>query len=460
MRYRLMATYRGVPYEAGLGPTDGDVVLLAACPPPEDLDFEPATGHWRKLVGRAEVALWESRPTGIFCGEPCLVLDDLGDRLHIAYLGDDPYSATRLGYHQVEPAVFEVVTAREAVTGLTEERVQHNLHPWQPAAPSASAALPAAPAAPSAAPAASPLPSAAPPLPSTARPLPSVTPPAVSAASPLAPATPPSATHAPATPSSVSASPPSAPHAPATPPSVSATPLPPSAAPPAVSSTPPRAPGPDVAPATSPRTSPAPPVPPSTPPALPTRVSASAPDVPYARRPAEDARPASLNGEWGSRATRITREFRPAPPTPDVGPAPRIPGLGPAPIPAEPAPAPPAPAASGLAPAAPGPAPAAPARSRRGRSGARKPRTETRWIFSELANLAALPSAAYAVNEEIDGAICLISTDHGFEVFTAVDGARHEMRVFEDEEAAYFYMFGLLAAEAVRDGRLVPRPGG
>ncbi|HEY2444022.1 MAG TPA: hypothetical protein VGI31_12855, partial [Streptosporangiaceae bacterium] len=217
----------------------------------------------------------------------------------------------------------------------------------------------------------------------------------------------------------------------------------------------------DAAPAAPPRT---PQAPPTAPPALPTRVSSSAADVPYARRPAEDARPASLNGEWGSRATRITREFRPAPPTRDVGPAPRIPDPGPAPMTRDIGPAPVTPDAV-PAPVAPdaGPAnvtPAAPVRSRRGRSGARKPRTETRWIFSELANLAALPSAAYAVNEEIDGAICLISTDHGFEVFTAVDGARHEMRVFEDEEAAYFYMFGLLAAEAVRDGRLVPRPGG
>ena len=63
MRYRLMATYRGVPYEAGVGPSGADVVLFAACPPPEELGFEPATGHWRKRVIRAEVdALWESRP--------------------------------------------------------------------------------------------------------------------------------------------------------------------------------------------------------------------------------------------------------------------------------------------------------------------------------------------------------------------------------------------------------------
>ena len=73
-----------------MGPSESDVVLFAACPPPEELGFEPAPGYWRKRVIRAEVnVLWESRPIGTFHGEPCLVLDDLGDRLHIAYLGKD-----------------------------------------------------------------------------------------------------------------------------------------------------------------------------------------------------------------------------------------------------------------------------------------------------------------------------------------------------------------------------------
>ena len=58
-----MATYRGVPYEVGMGPSNSEVVLFAACPPPEELGFEPATGHWRKPVIRAEIdTLWESRP--------------------------------------------------------------------------------------------------------------------------------------------------------------------------------------------------------------------------------------------------------------------------------------------------------------------------------------------------------------------------------------------------------------
>src|SRR5689334_16692497 len=137
MRYRLMATYRGVPYEAGEGPSGSEVVLFAACPPPEALGFEPAAGHWRKRVIRAEVdALWESRPVAAFGGEPCLVLDDLGDRLHVAYLGTDAATASRLGYWQVDRGVFEMLVARDDVTGLTEERVER---PWRLSRPPAGA---------------------------------------------------------------------------------------------------------------------------------------------------------------------------------------------------------------------------------------------------------------------------------------------------------------------------------
>src|SRR5215467_5701212 len=128
MRYRLMATYRGVPYEVGVGPSNAEIVLFAACPPPEELGFEPATGHWRKPVIRAEIdALWESRPVGTYRGEPCIVLDDPGDRLHIAYLGTDADRATSLGYWQVDRGVFELLTPREEVTELTEERVEKKL---------------------------------------------------------------------------------------------------------------------------------------------------------------------------------------------------------------------------------------------------------------------------------------------------------------------------------------------
>ena len=123
MRYRLMATYQGVPYEAGIGPADGQVVLFAACPPPEELGFDPATGHWRKQLSMEYVqALWESRPMGRYRGQRCMVLDDLGDRLHIAYIGHDAFQAQELGYWQVDRGVYELVTPREEVTEITEDR--------------------------------------------------------------------------------------------------------------------------------------------------------------------------------------------------------------------------------------------------------------------------------------------------------------------------------------------------
>jgi hypothetical protein len=290
MRYRLVATYRGALYEAGVGPTDKDVVLFAACPPPEDLGFQPATGHWRKAVSRAEVdAVWESRPSGSFGGEPCLVLDDLGEHLHISYLGPDLSQAERLGYTQVEPGVWELLAAREDVTGIAEERVDHPFLPWQqgwypdPAEPAVAV------------PDAEPGPAAAYPEPMTE-------------------------------PGWLTAH--------------------------------------------------------LEPPA----------DLPYAAPPEIDA---------------------------------LIPRQG----------------------------------ARQGRAAGRPPRAATRQVFAELVDLAALPQDAYAVDEAVDGAICLVSTDSGFEVFSAVDGVKQEVRVFQNEEAAYFYLFGLLAAEAVRDGRLVPPSG-
>jgi hypothetical protein len=271
MRYRLMATYRGVPYEAGVGPSGADVVLFAACPPPEELGFEPATGHWRKRVIRAEVdALWESRPVGTFRNEPCIVLDDLGDRLHIAYLGADAGLAASLGYWQVDRGVFELLTPRDEVTGLIEERIEKPLR-WAP---------PAGPVVPQS--------------------------------------------------------------------SYPYHPLP--------------APGPE------------------------------------------------LGLELGPEPGLEPAPARPAPePIPDGG----------------------------------------------GRA-ARRQRVQTRDIFCELADLAAIPRTSYALETDTEGALCLVRGPDGFEVFMAMDGARHESRLFADEEAAYFYLFGVLAAEAVRNGALLP----
>src|SRR6476646_5037421 len=128
MRYRLMATYLGVPYHVGLGSAGTEATLYSPGPPPDELGFIPAGGHWRKQVNVADLgALWQSRVVGEYRGEPCLVLDDLGDRLHIAYQGRDSARARQLGYWEIDREVFEVVVARQDVTGLTEERVEYPL---------------------------------------------------------------------------------------------------------------------------------------------------------------------------------------------------------------------------------------------------------------------------------------------------------------------------------------------
>jgi len=116
------------------------------------------------------------------------------------------------------------------------------------------------------------------------------------------------------------------------------------------------------------------------------------------------------------------------------------------------------------APAAQDPPPADPARPLAGRAAAagdggragRRQRVATKDVFCELADLAAIPRAAYALEAEVDGVLCLVPTATGYEVFVSADGARHEARSFPDEEAAYFYLFGVLAAEAIRNGLLTP----
>jgi hypothetical protein len=134
MRYRLMASFQGASYQAGVGPSDDEVTLFAACPPPEELGFHSSAGHWRKRVSVEEIdALWESRPIGRYRGERCMVLDDLGDRLHICYLGHDLYMARRLGFWEVDRGVFEVVVPRQEIEDLREERGEFELAILDPA---------------------------------------------------------------------------------------------------------------------------------------------------------------------------------------------------------------------------------------------------------------------------------------------------------------------------------------
>jgi len=524
MRYRLMATYRGVPYEVGVGPSNSEVVLFAACPPPEELGFEPATGHWRKPVIRAEIdALWESRPVGIFRGEPCIVLDDPGERLHIAYLGTDTERATNLGYWQVDRGVFELLTPREEVAELTEDRVEKPLRwgelaeatgpmatypygtaPWPTAAPHMPGPQPAPDAAAGGETEPGP---GGPPGDAGAGVVAAEPPPAEAGAAEVPPADAPAAgAHAADVPTA-EAPPAEAPPAEAPPaealaaeagaaevPPAEALPAeaPPAEAPPAevppaealaaeagaadrpaadvrrakapVSDTPladallaetqrarrtagtPLASVPLAAPLADDPTGGRPAAAPlaSVPPASVSPESVAAVPVPSAvSAPAEDGAQMTT-GSWPAYPSAGTDPY-PDPisagdalPYPDEDDSPGLP------IP----PGfydPPDDALAGLAPM-----------GDAGGRAARRQRVPTREIFCELADLASIPRAAYALETETDGAICLLPTPDGFEVFIAADGARHELRSFAEEEAAYFYLFGVLAADAVRSGALAP----
>jgi hypothetical protein len=363
VRYRLMATYRGSPFEAGIGPTDDDIVLFAACPPPEELGFEPATGHWRKQLRFADVqAVWESRPVGTFRGERCMVLDDLGDRLHIGYLGHDGYKAAELGYWQVDRGVFELVAPRSEISDILEERTEYarpvsrtdTSAPFQPPADRASQ---------------------------------------VSKEWPSSPVYP------------VERRPDSAAYT-----------IPAGLA---------RRPAPGGTPVPAPQVAssyqgfsgePQPyltvPVPDAT-----TGVALPVPAEAPLPLEAEALRAASA-----ARRPRQTATRPPAATSPDQQPSP-----------------------------APATSPSGPRRSAR-------PRMATERLFADLASLAGIPADSYAVGEEVEGAMCLVQTDHGFEVFHSAGGARHELQAFMTEESACFYLFGLLAAEAVRNGTLTRAP--
>ena len=375
MRLRLMATYRGVPYQAGLGPDGGGATLFSPGPPPEELGFTAAAGHWRKQVSVTDLdALWQSRPVGEYRGEPCLVLDDLGDRLHIAYLGRDATRAAQLGYWEIDREVFEVVVARGDVTGLTEERVDFPL-----TAATFGVSGPSAPE-----------------------------------AEPTGYAT------------------------------ANGNPGPPEKA------------GPEVYPGAAVNGGP-----------TPNGQLAGYGDTDHASRMPD--RMTAWHGSpepWpgpraplGDRADDLAEAA--AEGAADIRPRPRRdPRPGPWPEPwteDEPGPEPwteDEPWSDPWTEREPGSAPeTAPVPGRRT---GRKDRISPESVFAELLSLAAIPQAAYAVDEEVPGAMCLVEADGGFEVFSRTEDARLEVHFFEDEEAAYFYLFGVLAAEAIRSGRLGP----
>jgi hypothetical protein len=411
MRLRLMATYRGIPYQAGLGPDGAEATLFSPGPPPEEVGFTAAAGYWRKQVSVTDLdAVWQSRPVGDYRGEPCLVLDDLGDRLHIAYLGRDAVRAAQLGYWEIDREVFEVVVARGDVTGLTEERVDFPLTAAMfgargPAAPEAQAAVVDPPAG-----YAEPTGYAQP----TGYPEPTgyAEPTGFAAAIGFASAPEKAGLQAYHGAAENGGSPGNGPpagyggtdHASRMPDRMTAWHGSPEPWPG------PRTPAED-------------------------RVGGLAEDAP------EDA--AGDRPRTG-RDARRRRDPRPGPwPEPwtedEPGPEPwtedepwsdpwteREPGSAPE--------------------TAPGP----------DRRTGRKDRISPESVFAELLSLAAIPQTAYAVDEEVPGAVCLVEADGGFEVFSRTEDARLEVHFFRDEEAAYFYLFGVLAAEAIRSGRLGP----
>jgi hypothetical protein len=373
VRYRLMASYQGSPFEAGIGPTEGDIVLFAACPPPEELGFEPATGHWRKQLRVGDVqAVWESRPVGTFRGERCMVLDDLGDRLHIGYLGHDGFKAEQLGYWQVDRGVFELVAPRTEVTEILEERTEK------------PRAAPSSPAADDYGLSRSPGTSG-----QYAAPTEAVTPRA-SGQYPV-----PAGFGLPESGADGSRQPTTA-----------------------------YMPVPDS----------------TTGVALPVAAEAPLPLEAEAMRAASAARRPRPTARRGVAAI--------PPPTPPAAPAAATTGAAPSAGAAMP-PLTGNSAAAPLAAAVPEPAPA-PTRQRR----AARRRMATERLFADLATLAGIPVESYAVGEAVDGALCLVQTEQGFEVFHSAAGARHELQVFATEESACFYLFGVLAAEAVRNGSL------
>jgi hypothetical protein len=556
MRYRLMASYLGASYQAAVGPSDRDVTLFAAPPPPEEHGFSPAPGGiWRKQVRLNDIdALWESRPIGSYRAEPCLVLDDQGDRLHIVYLGMDERRASQLGYWQVDRGVFEVVVPRQEVADLAEERHEFPIAlllaalprggaPGPQQQPPTGAQLPPPAGAQQPLTGARQLPAAAPqaavgpPQMPGAQQLPvrpqlpgPPQPPAAAAAwhgSPaadsngtwyyqdggtaqngtqphgggaaagatwlpagygngpqdgygqLAPGTPQAPSNGiasaaaqyspPAPQQPVQAFLPAQQPQPAQPQASQPQPVQPQAAqPPQLSQQPHSALLPQSAQLAQPM--------PLASPVQPSQPLQTAPQVP---QPALQVQ-AAPQVQPGAAAL--------APPASAMAPAQAAPAHT---APAHTAPAQTAPAASTLAdtvptgplislPSMPQPsqatqpsqqAQAAPAPSPatqpsalskltgavRGRRAARKPRLAMSAVFADLLDMAAIPRSAYAVDEEVTGAMCLFKTDGGYEVFSCAEDARHEVRFFEDEEAAYFYLFGVLAAESLRNGRLTPR---
>ncbi|MCG5214092.1 hypothetical protein [Streptosporangium sp. KLBMP 9127] len=109
-------------YAAALGGGFDDVVLFSE---EAHEGFTDVAGYWRRVVTRAELTwLVMIRTVGAFGGEPCVVLDEDEDGLHIAYTGHSGTKAETLGYWMVDHGAYEVVVPREEVFSIRIERTR------------------------------------------------------------------------------------------------------------------------------------------------------------------------------------------------------------------------------------------------------------------------------------------------------------------------------------------------
>ena len=99
-----------------------------------------------------------------------------------------------------------------------------------------------------------------------------------------------------------------------------------------------------------------------------------------------------------------------------------------------------------------------PGQADRPRPATERQRLSSERLFADLAGQAGIPASRYSIGTQVDGALCLLPGGAGFQVFRSTGGSRRELQAFATEEAACFYLFGVLAAEALRTGSLVTRP--
>ncbi|SDR29426.1 hypothetical protein [Thermostaphylospora chromogena] len=125
--FGFVAHYAGRSYAAALSGDPEEVVLFSEEPVE---GFTAAAGYWRRTVPRTDLSwLVLVRTVASFGGEPCVVLDEDDDGLHIAYTGHNGLKAEALGYWPVDHGAYEVVVPREEVLSIRVERVPVPLPP-------------------------------------------------------------------------------------------------------------------------------------------------------------------------------------------------------------------------------------------------------------------------------------------------------------------------------------------